>query len=220
MPRWIPTILVAVILAIAIRYTIARVYSGPQLALVDIRPGLKKSDEPSAGLCPWRNPERDRVQFFPSSTGYRDETLILTPMHSEIERKLGRPMTGDDNALQIHTVLKDGRPTGAIVTRRVRGECGLIELVLAIGTNGRVVGACVQREREMPSTAAFLNSPKWLESFQGKTAASPWQVGKDLPDPPQGALLSAEALARNAKTVLILYQAGSRMPPTLHSHDE
>lgn len=178
----------------------------PTIALSES--AVAQKDE-QAGLCPWREPEADRKRFFPTSTGYRDETLALSSRRLEMERRLGRPLTGEDNALRIHRILAGQTPIGAIVTRRVRGESGVIELVLAVVREGKVAGARLQRLREPDVVANSLQSPAWLGAFRGKTAGSAWKLGRDIPDIPAAAQTSAEAVVDGARSLLIELELGS-----------
>src|SRR5258708_1895596 len=106
--------------------------SGADLPLVDASADrLTAKYEASAGLCPWRDPDGDLKQFFPTATGHQEETLVLSRERQALGRRLGRTPTGEENALQIHRISQGTTPLGVIVARRVHGESGLIELVLA-----------------------------------------------------------------------------------------
>ncbi|HLJ57310.1 MAG TPA: hypothetical protein VKT77_19895, partial [Chthonomonadaceae bacterium] len=153
---------------------------------------------PSVGLCPWRTPDADRLRYFPGSLSSRDESLILSRQRLALKDRLGRTPLADDNAIIVHRILGPEGPQGVVVTRRVRGECGLIELVLATDSQGRVVGAKLQRHREPEATARALDSPSWLGAFRGKDCCSPWTLGRDIPAVPAEARISAEAVLREA----------------------
>jgi hypothetical protein len=98
------------------------------------------------------------------------------------------------------------------VTRRVRGESGVIELVLAVGTDGKVVGARLQRQREPEEVVKALRSDAFIGAFPGKTARSDWQLGKEFAPVPEAARTSAAALLDGARTALILLDIGSSPP--------
>jgi hypothetical protein len=176
-----------------------------------------REPQTSAGLCPWRAPDQDRTRFFPTSLSSRDETLILSRQRVELQRRLGHMPGADDNALIVHRILGPEGSPGVVVTRRVRGECGLIELVLAADARGRVVGARIQRHREPATTARALQSETWLGAFRGKDSRSAWQLGQDIPTVPSEAHASAEAILKEARAVLILLDVArhsdSALPP-------
>ncbi len=165
---------------------------------------IVKEPQTSAGLCPWRSPDEDRKRYFPTAVSSRDETLILSRQRLELQRRMGRKPAADDNALIVHRILDATGSPGVVVTRRVRGECGLIELVLAADADGRLIGAKIQRNRELESTAAALKSPEWLGAFRGKDSRSAWRLGLDIPAVPSGAQPSAQAIVDEARTVLIM----------------
>ena len=168
--------------------------------------------ETLAGLCPWRTPSEDLKTFFPSATAYREETLILSGRRIEVGKRLGHTPTGEENALKMFRILHDQTPLGAIVTRRVRGESGVIELVLAVGSDGKVIGIKIQRLREPDSVAQALQSAAWHSAFCGKTGDSGWKLGADIPDVIGEARSSANAILEGVRTALILLDVGNRAP--------
>src|SRR5690348_17066492 len=122
----------------------------------------------AAPLCPWRQPEADLKEFFPGATRSEIQTGILSGLRPELARRLGRVPTGDENALRLARVYRDQAVAGSILTRRVKGEHGAIEIVLAVDTNLSVVGVRLQRLREPESIAHALEDTNWLGAFNGK----------------------------------------------------
>jgi hypothetical protein len=165
---------------------------------------------PPVGLVPWRDPDGDLAAFFPGATGYRPETRTLSHLRLQLARDLGRPPGSDDLLLRFYRVQREARSVGVILVRRVKGEYGAIELVLAVTPQGRVRGARLQRLREPGASATALESPAWRAGFAGKTAESPWQVGVDLPPVPAPARRSAQAVAEGARNALLLLRAAER----------
>jgi hypothetical protein len=163
-----------------------------------------KEPQSSAGLCPWRAPEEDMRRWFPGAAASRDDTLILSRHRVDLQRRLGRYPTADDNALIVHRIVGTAGSPGFVVTRRVRGECGLIELAIATDPRGRVLGARIQRHREPDVTARVLQSEEWLAGFREKDSHSAWRIGKDVAPVPAEARMSADAVVNEARTVLIL----------------
>jgi len=160
-----------------------------------------------APLCPWREPQRDLRQFFPGATGIHEETRILSHLRVALIHDLGRPLTAEEMLLRPFRILKGGKLVGTMLVRRVKGEFGAIELVLAVTPDGRVRGLRLQRQREPEAVAAGLTSPKWLGAFREKTAGSPLQVGKDLPGVSSEASVSAKAVAAGVRSLLVLLRA-------------
>ena len=158
-------------------------------------------------LCPWREPEADLKDFFPNATRYQTETRILSGLRMELQQRLGRPLTGNENALHLYRVFEHETKIGTVMTKRVKGEFGAIELVLAVGAGEQVCGMRLQRLREPDSVASVLTSPQWQHSFVGLTAESALKVGHDIANVPVEASASAQVVADGAKSLLILLAA-------------
>jgi len=158
----------------------------------------------AAPLCPWRDPENDLKRFFPNATRYEPKTRILSGQRLELAERLGRVPTGDENALHVYHCYEEQLPLGVVLTRRVKGDYGAIELVLAVGPNGRVCGLRLQRLREPEPIATALQSPDWLRSFEGQRSDSSWKLGRDIPDVVPEARLSAAAIVDGVRSMLIL----------------
>ena len=213
--NWVILTTSAVVAAIAVYAGLNRPLptDGVEVARASSTKSLQWKDaEAPVGLCPWRDPAGDRRRFFADSTGYRDETLVLSAFRQQLQQRLGRPPTGEDNALIVHRIMAGLRPDGMIVTRRVRGENGLIELVLAVSADQRVIGARVQRHREPPETARYLESSAWIAPFAGKDYRSAAAASLDQLDVSPAAQESVTAIAREIRTTLILLDVATHVP--------
>ena len=177
---------------------------------------VKSAPPQAAPPCPWREPQADLQRFFPSATQYQLETLILSGARTELAQRLGRIPTGDENALHLYRALQGATPLGCVLTRRVKGEHGAIELVLGIDSQRRVCGARLQRLREPEPVASALGRPEWLGSFIGKNVSSAWKIGVDLPQVPSAALPSAEAIVEGARSLLVLASVADHMEVSSH----
>ena len=174
-------------------------------------------------LCPWREPEADMQALFPAATRYEAETRILSGLRLELQARLGRIPSGDENALHLFRIYRDQILLGTVVTRRVKGDFGAIELVLALGTDQQVRGWRVQRSREPATIIEALSDPAWQRSFEGKGADSLWQLGHDIPMVTSAALGSAAAVVDGTRSALILVEAANHAPSpkdaaTSHAH--
>lgn len=176
----------------------------------------------AAPLCPWREPEADLKAFFSGATRYEVQTRILSGLRLELAQRLGRVPTGDENALRLRQIYRDGTVLGTILTRRVKGEYGAIELVLATDTNLCVRGLRLQRLREPESIAGAVQDTNWLRSFVGKRAEDLWRMGSDLPEVPSDARASAAAIVEGVRSSLVsLAAAEAAQAPSLaapHHH--
>lgn len=175
---------------------------------------------PAAPLCPWREPSLDLAAFFPGATEFEVQTLILSGLRAEAADRLGRPLTGDENSLRVWRIHKTGDFVGTVLTRRIRGESGAIEIVLAVDAEGKVAGAKIQRLREPDSIASALQDRAWLGSFIGRNAKTPWRTGEDVETLPPEARSSAESISDGIRTLLILLETGegNRPAPGRHHH--
>src|SRR6187200_2121015 len=157
-------------------------------------------------MCPWREPDEDVRLFFPGATGYQTETRVLSGRRMELKERLGRALEADENSLYVHRVTtRDGGSPGVVLTRRVKGEHGVIELVLAIDRQRRVCGLILQRMREPPAVAEALQDRAWLNAFVGKGVESRWIPGQDFPSVPEEARASAESIVQGARSMVILF---------------
>ena len=178
-------------------------------------------DSPSAEIappCPWREPEEDLKAFFPGATDFRAEDRILSGLRIELAHRLGRPATGEENLLRAFRVYRDQTPVGYVLPRRVKGGFGAIELVLAVAEGGHVEGIKLQRLREPDSVSAVLQSPEWLGSFKGSTAASNLRLSQQIPDVPPEARPSAAAIVESVRSLLILLDTSQTAPQQQHVH--
>jgi hypothetical protein len=170
-------------------------------------------------LCPWRDPEADLRVWFPDATGYRTETRILSGKRLELAKRLQRMPEPGDNALQIHRVYRDSVDLGAVLTRRVKGEWGAIELVVALTDEGRVRGVRLQRSREPEVVRQQLQRPDWLGAFAGQTLTGQWTLEGDFPEVVPEARISATAVADGVRSLLVLYATAREADPSLVRHD-
>lgn len=154
--------------------------------------------------CPWREPEADVPRFFPGATRWQSETRILSGLRVELTGRLGRPPAAEELLLQFHRVFRDATEVGTVLTRRVPGEHGSIELVLAVDSAGAVRGLRLQRWREPEPIRAALTNASWLRAFVGKRAGDACRPGVDLPAVPAAAQASAAAVAEGVRSLLIL----------------
>ena len=175
---------------------------------------------PAAPLCPWREPAGDLKLFFPDATRQELEIRILSGQRMELAAQLGRTPTGDENALHVYHVYAGSAPLGVVLTRRVKGAYGAIELVLAVDPDERVRGLRLQRLREPEPAAQALQNPDWLRSFAGKRATDPWKLGHDVPEATPDARSSAEAIVEGVRSLLILLATTGQTnaPVVIHHH--
>lgn len=161
--------------------------------------------EALAPMCPWREPEADLQAFFPGATGHHQDIRILSGLRTEIQRRLGHPPTPEENALYLQQITAGDRLLGTILTRRVKGEYGGIEVVLAINPDGTARGVRLQREREPQAVAAAVRSTEWLARFRGwSPTAAPDQTALRNALP-AAARETGAAIAEGVHNLLVLH---------------
>jgi hypothetical protein len=157
----------------------------------------------AAPVCPWREPEADLRRFFPEADRYSTQKRILSGVRVELAKQLGRQPDAEENTLTLHHIHQGSHVLGAVLMRRVKGEHGAIELVLAVAEQGEVRGVHLQRLREPAATADALQNPAWLKRFEGRTHAHGWETDDALDLPPE-ARPSAQAIREGIHSLLIL----------------
>lgn len=166
-------------------------------------------------VCPWRDPEGDLRRFYPGAAGYRHERLSLAAHLIHISEQLGRRAAAAEASLDRYQVEPGGR--GRVLVRRLRGEHGAIEIVVAVDSAGKVLGARVQRDREPPAVARFLDSAAWSARFQGRSGADCPSPAMAVREAPAEAYASATAVADGIRTLLVL-DGHSGDAPATHTH--
>ncbi len=174
----------------------------------------------AAPLCPWREPDSDLKAFFPTATRYETETRILSGLRLEVTRRLGRAPLPEENALRLFRIYRDQTPLGAVLVRRVKGQYGAIELVLAADSRQQVRGLRLQRLREPESIARVLEDPESWRTLEGKSVGDPGWPGEDMSEVPEPARASAHAIIEGARSMLILLEVAeeSRAATRANSH--
>ena len=124
---------------------------------------LRVKYEGGAGICPWREKDKDRARFFPAATSIHEEKLNLSLHQVEVTKRLGRKPTGDENVLPIFRALKGDTTIGYVMVRRLRGENGAVEIVLALDTAFKPIGLRVQRDREPADFRTAIDAPDFLK---------------------------------------------------------
>ena len=196
-----------VLLALGLTLIVSAAWWVPRAFFPDRVPvRLKSASIESAPMCPWREPEEDLRLMFPGASTYRDETRILSGVRPELAKRLGRLPSAEENALRVHRVYTGENDLGAILVRRVKGEHGAIELVVAVTEEGTVRGLRLQRLREPESIARILQEPGWLASFTGKTATNHFKLEEDVPGVATEARASAEAVTDGMRSLLVLFE--------------
>ncbi|WP_175652308.1 RnfABCDGE type electron transport complex subunit G [Pseudomonas sp. Marseille-P9899] len=117
--------------------------------------------------------------------------LSVLPAGSYDNEPLRQPLTLPDPQLAQSTLLGGylatlaGKPTAVVLHSRVQGYAGPIQLLIAIGPDGRVISSHVLQHQETPGLGARLTEPgnRWLQGFDGHSQANTpeaaWALKRD-----------------------------------------
>lgn len=133
-----------------------------------------------ADVCVWRDPERTMTRLFPKARDYETiDKKISTEQRARIEKQIGKPLDPGEREGWIYYTIRDenGEPLGYILTDAEKGEYGVIEMVMGITTDGKIIGVYIQRARERDKE---FKSKEFLDQFVEKTKGEPIQIGKNI----------------------------------------
>lgn len=202
----------------------------PALVALFLRSGVFKQQDvvfepankppPLAPMCPWRDPEADLPKLFPGASGYALQTHILSGLRLELGKRLGRAPAADENALQVYHISGPGGMQGEVVTRRVKGSYGVIELVIAADEHHGLKSVLIQRLREPQAISQALLGTDWARWLGGKTAESSWNCEQLITGLAPEARPSAEAIVAGARSSINLLATSSQTlnAELAHSH--
>lgn len=164
--------------------------------------------------CPWSNAETELTNWFPGATGYSVQDVALSGKRLELQRRLGRPLLPEDMELHSYAVSSNGSVIGTVLTRRIKGEHGAIELALALDSASRIEHFKIQSCREPTEIINALKEVHLESRLQHKTVQDDFAF--DFHDIPGSAHKIALQLTEAVKTLLILQEAGCHEVHHLH----
>ncbi|HEY5914788.1 MAG TPA: hypothetical protein VJA21_29710 [Verrucomicrobiae bacterium] len=175
-----------------------------------------------APICPWRDPQGDLPKLFPGASRWEVEARVLSGLRPEVAARLGRTPTANENVARVYRIYRGDEPAGEVMTTRVKGTYGAIELVVAADEGGRLKRVLVQRSREPETVTEALRSSDWSRWLEGKRADSSWECGDALAALKPEAHETARAMVEGVRSSLVLLSVSERAPPPTvaqsHSH--
>ncbi|WP_415773461.1 RnfABCDGE type electron transport complex subunit G [Pseudomonas sp. LB3P38] len=117
--------------------------------------------------------------------------LDLLPAESYDNQPLEQPLALENTGLANSTLLggylatKTGQPSAVLLRSQTLGYEGSIELLIAIGANGKVLGVKTLKQSETPGLGGRLADwpNTWLQVFSGTSRTEPadngWALKKD-----------------------------------------
>lgn len=128
-------------------------------------------------------------------------------------------LLGSSQPVKIYRARRAGAPVAAILRPIAPdGYRGPIELLVAIGQDGRLIGVQVIRHEETPGLGDAFESRDvhWLERFRGRSLTDPpiqrWTVRRDGGDFDAftGATITPRAIVKAVRNALDYYQRNSK----------
>jgi hypothetical protein len=157
-----------------------------------------------AGICLWRNPDKDIKKIFPQATRYQSVIRRCNKEEKKkIESLISKSLDPDESEFTFYQIFTNKKRIGTVVTHAEKGEYGAIEVIIALDTLRKVKKVLIQRDREIKSKE--LRSESFLKQFEGKSFKDTIEVGKTI-KPVKGAEKASKAIAFSVKKMLIVYE--------------
>lgn len=156
-----------------------------------------------AEVCVWRNPERTMTRIFPEAGDYKTIIKAISgEKKGSIEKRLGATLDPGESKEWMYYEITDGKggTLGYIIADAEKGEMGIIEIVMGITPDGKVLGVYVQRARERDKE---FKSDEFLKQFTGKNVKAHIQVGSDIKTAADST--SVRAVAFGVRKMLVFY---------------
>jgi electron transport complex protein RnfG len=128
-------------------------------------------------------------------------------------------LLGSSQPVKIYRARRNGAPVAAVLRAIAPdGYRGPIELLVAVGPAGRLIGVQVIRHQETPGLGDAFESRDvhWLERFRGRSLTDPppqrWTVRRDGGDFDAftGATITPRAIVKAVRNALEYYQRNSQ----------
>ncbi|MEO0113823.1 MAG: hypothetical protein ABIK80_07710 [candidate division WOR-3 bacterium] len=157
-----------------------------------------------AGVCIWRNPDKDIKKIFPKATGYKSIIRRYDKKEKEkIKKFINKELDPDETEFTFYQIFLGKKRIGTVLTHTEKGQYGAIEVVIGLDTLNRVQKVLIQRDREIKSKE--LRSENFLNQFTGKSFQDTIEINKTI-KPIKGAEKASKAIAFSVKKMLIVYQ--------------
>jgi electron transport complex protein RnfG len=111
--------------------------------------------------------------------------LDVLPAESYDNQPLEQPLTLSDLALSHSTLVgayrasKDRQAVAVLLRSQTQGYAGIIELLIAIDANGKLLGVKTLQHTETPALGGLIGDwpNSWLQAFSGKSIQEPSEAG-------------------------------------------
>ena len=159
--------------------------------------------------------------------------LELLPADSYDNQPLEQPLHLGNIALTHSTLLggyqatKAGQPSVVLLRSQTVGYAGTIDLLIAIGANGKLLGVKTLKQSETPGLGALIADwpNAWLQGFAGKSRSEPadsgWALKKDQGqfDQIAGATITSRAVINAIHEALLYFDEHSQTLMRSRAHE-
>lgn len=155
-----------------------------------------------ADVCVWRDPERTMTKIFPEANDYETiDQKISTEKLKRIENRLAKSLDAGERTNWVYYKIRGSKTDvlGYILTDAEKGEYGVIEIVMGINTDGKIIGLYIQRSRERDTE---FKSKDFLNQFIGRTKDDLIQIGRDIK---AESSLPTEQVVYGVRKMLVMY---------------
>ncbi len=157
-----------------------------------------------AGVCIWRDPDKDIKKIFPQATGYKSVVRRYNKKEKEIiEKLINKELDPDETEFTFYLIFMNKKRIGTVLTHTEKGQYGAIEVVIGLDSLNRVQKVLIQRDREIKSKE--LRSENFLNQFKGKSFKDTIEINKTI-KPIKGAEKASKSIAFSVKKMLIIYE--------------
>ncbi len=157
-----------------------------------------------AGVCVWRNPDKDIKKIFPKATGYKSIIRRYDKKEKEkIETFINKELDPDETEFTFYLIFSNKKRIGTVLTHTEKGQYGAIEVVIGLDSLNKVQKVLIQRDREVKSKE--LRSENFLNQFIGKSFQDALEINKTI-KPIKEAEKASKAIAFSVKKMLIIYK--------------
>lgn len=162
----------------------------------------------AAPPCPWREADTELTNWYPGATSYTVSDLILSGKRLELRKALGRDLLPEENALHLYLAQGEGGHLGTVLTRRLHGENGAVEIAVGLDASNVIRHFRIQRIREPEAVVEELNGiplsgrfigQKFGDDFKWENAGLSSAAGR-----------CASNIAENVRSLLILHENGNQ----------
>ncbi len=147
-------------------------------------------------------PGRQLKETYPQATRFTSQQATLSSAQIEkIERDLNTRLTSEDRRPTFYPAYQGDKKIGMVIFVDENGENGIIEIGMALDTEGKITGVKILAHREKSS----IKQESFLGQFVGKSSQDFSMTDSHIA-PLNDALEASKAVIRGVRKALLLKQ--------------